>query len=250
LLRCAALSILAITTVLAQTSEFEAATVKPADPAHTGRGINVQPGRIKVINSTLKLCIQYAWNVMDFQVSGGPGWAGTEAFDIDAVAAKRFESGEPRAMLQTLLAQRFGLVVHKETQEKKGFVLVVGKNGPKLQVPEDNTSVQFSRTPTGDMTLTARNVTMAGLASALSLQVGSVVVDQTGLEGHFSVFLQWTPDTPLRTKSGLPIPPPPDAVPGPTLFTALQEKLGLKLEAKKVPTEVIVIDRAKRPTAN
>jgi uncharacterized protein (TIGR03435 family) len=244
------LSFLAITAFLAQTSEFEAATVKPADPAHTGRGINVQAGRIKIVNSTLKFCVQYAWNVKDFQVSGGPGWAGTEAFDIDAVAAKRFESGEQRAMLQTLLAQRFGLAVHKETQEKQGFALVTGKNGPKLAPPEDDTSVLFSRTPTGDMTLTARNVTMAGLASALSLQVGSIVVDQTGLEGHFSVFLQWTPDTPLLSKSGQPIAPPADAVPGPTLYTALQEKLGLKLEAKKVPTEVIVIDRANRPTAN
>jgi uncharacterized protein (TIGR03435 family) len=193
-----------------------------------------------------------AWNVKDFQVSGGAGWMDTERYDIDAVAAKPFTTEELRTMLRALLAERFGLVVHSETQDRPGYVLVTARSGPKLPPPIDDPSVLFSRTPSGDRTLTATNVSMARFAEALSVPLGAIVVDRTGIEGQYNVSFQWTSDPSGETrtlKSGEPAPPV-DAAAGPSIFTALQEKLGLRLESKKVPVEVIVIERANRPTEN
>jgi len=229
---------------------FEAASIKPAKASGTRSGINIEAARIRVVNSSLKFCIEVAWDVKDFQVSGGSGWTSTEPFDIEAVAAKPFAKGEYRTMLQSLLTERFGLVVHHETQEKPGYALVVARNGPKLPPPVDDRSILFSRTANGDVTLTAKGATLSQLASALSSNLEQTVVDNTGLEGRFDVSMQWTPDRPLRSKSGELIPPPTDAVPGPSIFTAIQEKLGLKLESRKIPVDVIVIDRAEHPSAN
>jgi uncharacterized protein (TIGR03435 family) len=110
----------------------------------------------------------------------------------------------------------------------------------------------FSRTPDGNMTLTAKNASIAELAGLLTALLGAMVVDQTGIEGHYNVSLQYAPDPtqPARDKSGQPLPPPADAVAAPSIFSALQGKLGLKLEARKVPVEVIVIDSAHRPSGN
>jgi uncharacterized protein (TIGR03435 family) len=194
-----------------------------------------------------------AWNVKDFQVSGGGSWTDTERYDIDATAASPFARDEYRTMLQALLTDRFGLAIHRETHDKQGYALVVARGGTKLAPPVDDPSVMFSRTSTGDTTLKAPNVSMKRFAEALSTTLRAAVVDQTGIEGQFNVALQWTPDqaSPALLKSGEPAPPPPsDAIPGPSIFTALQETLGLKLESKKVPVEVIVIDRANRPSEN
>jgi uncharacterized protein (TIGR03435 family) len=233
---------------------FEAATIKPSSPGRVGGGLNLFPARIKIVNSSLKFCIQAAWNVKDFQVSGGAGWTDTDRYDIDAVAASAFKKGEYRSMLQSLLTERFGLVIHREMQDKPGYALVSARNGPKLPPPVDDPDILFSRTPSGDTVLKATSATMTQFAGALSQSLGATVVDRTGIDGQFDVSLQWTPDPgsqPLVTKSGAPAPPPPpDAVPGPSIFTALQEKLGLKLEARKVPVEVIVIDHANRPSDN
>jgi uncharacterized protein (TIGR03435 family) len=233
---------------------FEAASIKPNNSGRAGSGISTYPARIKIVNSPLTFCVQVAWNVKDFQISGSAGWMDTERYDIDAVAANPFNKDESRTMLQALLADRFGLVIHRETQDRAGYALVVGKNGAKLPAPIEDPSIMFNATPSGDMTLKAPNVSMTQLAGALSSALGGVVVDQTGIEGKFNISLQWTPDPamqPRMMKSGAPPPlPPPDAVPGPSLFTAVQEKLGLKLESRKVPVEVIVIDHANRPSAN
>jgi uncharacterized protein (TIGR03435 family) len=215
--------------------------------------VSSYPARIKVINSTLKFCVEVAWNVKDFQVAGASGWMDTNHYDIDAVAATPFTREQSRIMMRTLLADRFGLVVHSETQDRPGYVLVAGRNGPKLPPPIEDPSVMFSRTPEGDRTLKATSISMKRFAEALSTALGSIVVDQTGIEGTYDVSFQWTPDSsePRMSKSGEPLPAPPsDAVPGPSIFTALQEKLGLKLESRKVPVEVIVIERASRPTEN
>jgi uncharacterized protein (TIGR03435 family) len=232
---------------------FEAASIKPGDPRRVGSGLNLSPARIRIVNASLKFCVQLAWNVKDFQVAGGAGWIGTDPYDIEAVAARPFKEGEYRTMLQTLLAERFGLVIHREVRDKPGYALVTARTGPKLPPPIEDPGIMFSRTPDGDITLKATDASMNQLAGALSSMLGATVVDQTGIEGRFDVSLRYTPDPadrPLVTKSGIPLPPPSDAVPGPSIFSALQEKLGLKLEALKVPVEVIVIDRANRPSDN
>lgn len=243
-----------IPMIRGQAPAFEAASIKLNDSGQRGGGISLYPNRIKVINSSLKFCVQVAWNVKDFQVAGAKGWMDSEHYDIDAVAANPFSKDESRKMMQTLLADRFGLAIHTETQDKQGYALVVSKNGAKLPPPIEDPSVMFGGTPSGDRTLTATSVSMARFADALSLPLRAIVVDRTGIEGQYNVSFQWTPDPnsePRVTKSGEPVPPPPsDATPGPSIFTALQEKLGLRLEARKVPVEVIVIERASRPTEN
>jgi len=236
------------------TPAFEAAAIKLNNSGRTGGGISLYPARVKIVNSSLKFCVQVAWNVKDFQVSGGAGWMDTERYDIDAVAANAFTREESRTMLQALLTDRFSLAIHRETQDRAGYALVAARNGSKLPPPVEDPSITFSRTPSGDTTLKAPNVSMTQLASALSTALGAIVVDRTGIDGQFDASLQWTPDPALQPrimKSGEPAPPPPpDAAPGPSLFTALQEKLGLKLESRKVPVEVIVLDRANRPSGN
>lgn len=243
-----------LSAAFAQQPSFEAASIKPnVSVGRTGSGISTYPARIKVINSTLKFCVEVAWNVKDFQVSGASGWMDTDRYDVDAVAANPFTREEMRVLLQSLLADRFGLAIHREMQDKPGYALVAAKNGPKLQPAAEDPSVHFSRTSSGDRTLRAPGVSMAQLSSAFSTALGAIVVDQTGIEGKFNVSLQWTPDPsePRMGKSGEPPASlPPDAMPGPSIFTAVQETLGLKLESKKVPVEIIVIDRASRPTAN
>jgi len=250
----AALFAATLSVVLGQAPVFEAASIKPNTSGRTGGGISLYPARIKIINSSLKFCVEVAWNVKDFQVSGGANWMDTDRYDIDAVAANPITREESRTMLQALLADRFGLTIHREMQDKPGYALVTGRNGAKLQPPVDDPSVLFSRTPSGDRTLNAPGVSMAQLAGALSSALGATVVDQTGIDGKFNISLQWTPDPasePRMTKSGEPMPlPPPDATPGPSIFTVVQETLGLKLESKKVPVAVIVIVRANRPSEN
>jgi uncharacterized protein (TIGR03435 family) len=233
---------------------FEAASIKPGSPGRAGGGLNLFPARIRIVNASLKFCVQVAWNVKDFQVSGATGWMDGDRYDIDAVAASPFKEGEYRTMLQALMADRFGLVIHRETQDKAGYALVAGRNGPKLPPPVEGPDILFGRTPSGDITLKATSASMNQLAGVLSSTLGATVVDRTGIEGRFDVSLQYTPDPatqPLMTKSGVPVPPPPsDAASGPSIFSALQGTLGLKLEARKVPVEVIVIDHANRPSDN
>jgi len=232
---------------------FEAASIKLSSPGKVGGGISTFPARIRIINSSLKFCIQVAWNVKDFQVSGGEAWMDTDRYDVEAVAASPFKQGEYRTMLQTLLAGRFGLVFHRETRDRAGYALVTARSGPKLPPPVEDPSIMFSRTPSGDITLKATSASMTQLAGALSTALSATVLDRTGIEGRFDVSLQYTPDPTtqtLLTKSGEPMAPAPDVVPGPSIFSALQEKLGLKLEAQKVPVEVIVIDHASRPSEN
>lgn len=243
-----------VTLAWCQAPAFEAASIKRSSSGRTGGGLNLSPNRIRIVNAPLAFCVATAWNVKDFQVSGAAGWMATERYDIDAVSAAAFQKGVFRAMLQTLLAERFGLAIHRETQDKPGFYLVAARNGAKLPPPIDSPDVLLSRTSTGDRTLKATSATMSALAGVLSNIVDATVLDRTGIEGQYDVSLQWTPDPatePLLSKSGIPLPPPPvDAAPGPSIFNALQEKLGLKLEAHKVPVEVIVIDRASRPSEN
>jgi uncharacterized protein (TIGR03435 family) len=179
-MKCALFSLIllliAATLSRGQSSAFEAASIKINNSGQRGGGISTYPARIKIINAPLKLCVQVAWNVKDFQVSGGASWMETDRYDIDAVAANPFTQDEYRVMLRTLLADRFGMVIHREMHDKPGYALVVAKNGPKLPPSVDDPNVMFSRTSSGDMTLKAPNVTMKRLADALSSTLQAIVV--------------------------------------------------------------------------
>src|SRR5258705_6210850 len=129
---------------------FEAVSIKPAAPGRRGLGMNVSPSRIRIIISSLKLCIQMAWDVREFQVSGAAGWMDTERYDIDAVAADRFKQDEYRQMLRAMLTDRFGLTIHREQQERSGYALVVSKSGAKLPPATDDRDIVFGRSDSGD----------------------------------------------------------------------------------------------------
>jgi uncharacterized protein (TIGR03435 family) len=247
-----AILFLALAPAFAQS--FEAASIKPSPPDARGMGISTFPNRIHVTNSPLKFLVEVAFDVKDYQVAGGATWMDNERFNIDATAAAAFAKGEFRTMLRTLLVDRFGLLIHHETRDRPGYALVVAKNGPKLPPHGESPDLMFGRTPNGDTSLTAENASTEDLASLLSSVLRTPIVNETAIPGKFNVSMEFAPESSGQVQLSKPgailPPPPPDAVPGPSVFTAIQEKLGLKLATKKIPVEVIVIDQAHRPTEN
>jgi uncharacterized protein (TIGR03435 family) len=223
--------------------------------------------------------ISIAYGVKSFQISGGPGWLPSDRFDIeakmDAATAGALEklSNDQRAavqqqMLQALLADRFQLAVHRETKELTIYTLVIAKGGPKLQTakpgdtyPNGGTYPDGTHAGAGWMSggvldgkMTAQGVPIARLVLSLTQMLGHPVSDKTELKGVYDFKLRFTPDDRLQPPSGSPpslrLPPPPADSNAPSLFDALQEQLGLKLESGKGPVEVIVIDHVEGPSGN
>jgi uncharacterized protein (TIGR03435 family) len=252
--------------LFAQTLQFEVASIKPADPdAHGSSMMTDRVGGLNATNMPLRALITAAYGIRDFQLSGAPGWVGTERYDIIAKPERILETTEPadpRTMtdgqlkvrneqwqerVRALLAERFGLLVRKETKEAPIYVLTVAKGGPKLTVvttPGDRQGMSVNR---GRMQGFAG--TISSLATNLADVVGRQVVDHTGLTGKHDYVLEWTPDAPVTEEQAGDAPQPSNS-PGPTIFTAVQEQLGLKLESTKGPVDTIVIDRVERPSPN
>jgi uncharacterized protein (TIGR03435 family) len=219
-------------TCFGQTSPaFEVASVKlsTAEPG-SGSGINTDTGRIAGHNVTLKRCIRGAYNIPEAQIFGGPKWVDDERYDIDAKALGPAGDHALMAMLQQLLAERFKLVIHRETRPLAGYALVVGKKGIAAK-PSESTGP--TRSNSNRHSIEGGSCSMGCLATKLAEMLHVPVADATGVEGRFDFKLEWTPD---ELQSGV--------------MSALEEQLGLKLEARKVPTEVIVIDSAEKATAN
>jgi uncharacterized protein (TIGR03435 family) len=211
-----------------------------------GRGGNILTSQdgVTMRNVTLSACIQWAYSVRDYQVSG-PGWLTEDRYDITAKAVGAVPDDQLRLMLQALLAERFQLTLHRQTKELQSYALVVGKNGPKLKesTSEGATNIQRSRQGLG---VTVERATMAQLAEALSQVLRVPVFDNTGLTGRYDATLDVMAYIPLDVKPG---DPPPDLIS--IAITALQDLLGLKLEARKTPVEILTIDHAERaPTEN
>jgi len=235
----AAALVLVSALVFGQT--FEVASIKPSS-AETGSssGISTKSGRMNARNVTLKRCMLGAYGIPEVQILGGPKWVGENRYDIDAKAIGPAGNSELMAMLQGLLAERFQLSFHRETRPLSGFVLTIGKSGLKAKTSAPDTQ---SKTNSGRGRLDAESCTMAQLALKLSEALKVPVLDQTEIKGAFDFRLEWTPDE-MQAKT-------PDAPPsGPSLFSAVQEQLGLRLEGRKVPAEVLVIDRAELPSEN
>jgi uncharacterized protein (TIGR03435 family) len=249
----------------AKPLQFEVAAIKPADPdAHGSSMMTDKVGGLNVTNMPLRALITFSYGIRDFQLSGGPGWVGTERFDIIAKPERADNAAEPpdfktmtdeqrkvrddqwSARVRALLADRFGLVVHKETKEQPVYVLTVAKNGPKLTVvttPGDRQGTSGGRGRSQGFA-----ATMSMLANTLSNATGRPVIDKTGLTAKYDYILEWAPDGGTGSP-GQDAPQPVDS-PGPTIFTALQEQLGLKLESSKGPVENVVIDHVDHPSAN
>jgi uncharacterized protein (TIGR03435 family) len=177
-----------------------------------------------------------AYHVGPSQVVGGPPWLAIERFNIVDKSPKDTNDDDVLdVMEQALLAERFHLELHRESRPMSAYVIEVAKGGPKLEKSRGGeSSVTYSLN-----TLLARNTGMDRFAYVLSRSVNLPVVNRTGLEGIFNFQLRWESDS-ERSR--------PDA--GPTLFTAIQEQLGLRLRAEKAPVEVLIIDRAQKPTEN
>ena len=226
----------------------------------------------------LIMFIQSAYGIFDAdRISGAPSWPNSERFDIDAkmdgAAIDALKNLSPadrtlarQQMLQKLLADRFKLTIHHETKELPAYTLVIAKTGSKLQEGKPGDTYANGYRDSGGRGgpgtvqikgrggLVAQGAPIVNLAGMLSWLLGHNVVDRTGLTGKYDFTLQWTPDegeSPMLSNatSAANAQPPPDPN-GPSLFMALQDQLGLKLESKKGPVEIIVIDHLERPSGN
>jgi len=262
---------LAAGMVLAQTRpSFEVVSIKPSNSGDRRTMFSLQPdGRFTAVNVTVKSLIQSAYgNIKDFQISGGPGWVSSDLFDINATSDGPIDRDKLALVLQSLLAERFQLDVRREIRELPVYTLVVDKNGPKFKEADESfpsiIDLAGRGSPRGGHarppamrlragSLTAQEVDMSAFAFQLSNFLGRSVVDQTRLTAKYDLKLEWTPDenqaANLR-EMGVAEREIPAVDPGPSLFTALQEQLGLKLESAKGPVEVFMIERIERPSEN
>jgi uncharacterized protein (TIGR03435 family) len=271
----------ATTAAFAQNPEsrspfaFDVASVKPNNLAEQApsRISGPTPGRFTITNVPLRFILLHAFGLLDHQLIGAPAWTLSETFDITGTYPQALmpTDDNTRVMLQTLLADRFRLTMHRETRELPMYALVLvrkdGALGPQLtrstvdceawiaeKRPQAGAGGPSKIAPGGARPacmmlasrrfLTAGTQTMARLSTTLQSLVARPVVDRTGLTGTFDIDLQWT--------SGVAGPPPggnaasPDD--GPSIFTALQEQLGLRLDSTRGPFDVVVIDAIQRPT--
>ncbi len=230
-------------------AKFEVAAIKPSDPASKGFRIQSAPGgKFIATGLTVKFLIQQAYGVREFQVIGAPGWTDNERFDITAQpdAEDAAQQNVNPFRMRNLLAERFQLKLTKETREMPVYHLVAAKSGPKLTESTVGPEGQFMQMGRGR--ITGKGISTAMLAVQLSQQIGRTVINKTNLTKAYDLTLNWTPDVPAGPDG--PKDPPGADPNGPTLFTALQEQLGLKLESAKGPVEVLVISSVERPSAN
>jgi uncharacterized protein (TIGR03435 family) len=192
-------------------------------------------------NASLKTLIRNAYDIQSFQFSGGPSWLDSDTYDISATIADRagVSQDQYRALIRALLADRFQLKVHWQTRQGDVYALVVAKNGSTLKVatnPSKEPGLNTNKSShLGRMIGT--NAPVSYLSSNLGNQLSHPVIDKTGLQGKYDWTLVWDPD------------PSPDST-EPSLFTAVQEQLGLKLKAQKGPVETLVIDSVAHPSEN
>jgi uncharacterized protein (TIGR03435 family) len=236
---------------------FEAASVKPA-PAPTGQGLRVSisqdKGRLTMSNVSLRTLLLRAYKTKDPQLVA-PDWMADARFDIVATLPAGATSEQVPAMLQTLLADRFKVTIHKDSKVMPVYALVVAKGGPKLKEAEGDTQMSVDASPRGRK-MTGKT-TMDLLCDSLSNMLDRPVNDATELKGTYELDLTWTPEDTDRRGLGPGRAPegseahPNDSPDAPSIFVALQEKMGLKLESRKAPAAIIVVDNAEKvPTEN
>jgi uncharacterized protein (TIGR03435 family) len=234
---------------------FEVATIKPVESnAKSGRYITMQgTHRFVEKDYTLKLLIAAAYDLNSRTISGGPGWVESEHYDIlaETPGDVRPTHSEQMAMLRSLLADRFNLTFHRESKEFSIYALEVAKNGPKLKAstaPPDDPAALISTVYPQRILLPARNATMGEFASLMQRAVlDRPVVDKTGISGRYDFDLEWAPD---ETQFGGDVAPASAESQAAPLFSAIQQQLGLRLEATRGPVEALVVDKAERPSAN
>jgi uncharacterized protein (TIGR03435 family) len=240
---------------------FEVATIKPTKDVGGGFQFFFTPNGISIKGVRMQMLLRKAFGVENDRIFGAPGWVRSDRYDIEAKVA---ESDAPKLdsltfdqrelMLRALLADRFNLKVHHETRELPVYVLAIAKGGPKLKAskPDD----PDANTRMGRGKVEAQGLSLENLIEFLSQQLGRTILDKTGLTGTYDFILHWTPDdAPPQIAAGPEGGQPgnggaPQTDAGPSLITALDEQLGLKLESQKSPLDVIVVDHVDRPSEN
>ncbi len=229
-------------TLLAQLPTFDAVTIKVNDSGSGGSGFpGLRNGTLTARNVSLKMMLQEAYGMSPLRVIG-PDWLDTGRFDLAGRAPQGVPDSEFLPMLQTLLKERFHLETHREMREMPVYEMVVASGGVKMSTYDPERKFGGIN-PRGNM-IFAPNVTMPELATRMTGSAGRPVIDRTGLDGHYSVVLIY-----MRLEATAAETSAPDAPPD--FFTAVQQQLGLRLEPKKEPVEVLVVDHADRlPTDN
>jgi uncharacterized protein (TIGR03435 family) len=238
--------------VFAQESSspvFEVASIKPSTDKDRIIGLFTYPGgRVTATNYTLKMLINEAYAIEDYRILGGPAWADSDRYNLEAkppasspsskwapASIKTPPSEEMRRMLQTLLADRFHLKTHRESKKERIYVLVNTKGGAKLKAPAPTTTQPFvSFRPNG---LSGTNATLDQLTERLADVLGRPVSNRTDIAGHFDFLIAYPPDDAGTDRTTL-------------LLSAIQDQVGLKLETEPGSIDVIVIDQATKPSAN
>ncbi len=247
---------------LAQTKEFEVASVKPhkADGDDGRAAIQITPGgRWRATNVPLNMLLNMAYELKPGQLIGAPNWINSERYDIDAkmdaALGPNPKPGEMLPYVQNLLEKRFGLQFHRETKEMPVYVLVVARGGIKMK--ESQPEERGPQIRMGRGMLACSKIDMDLFARELSRAVGRPVINETALKSSYNFELTFTPESPAGGgPSGpggdgpAPGPGPAPGGDGPTVFTAVQEQLGLKLDSRKAPVQMFVIDKIEKPEEN
>jgi uncharacterized protein (TIGR03435 family) len=256
------LTALGLLILLGVGQTFDVASVKRETGVVSGVTFAARPGgTLTVVNNPLTNVIDNAYGIRRYQLIGGPDWINSDRYNIQAKVARDATRDELMAMLQALLAERFKLQVHRETRELPIYLLTVAKGGIKATPSREGGCVAFDprnppRPGAGQRALpfcgnniirasawNATAIDMAGAAAALVGVLGRNVIDKTGVAGRFDISIQWTPD---QAPAGVDAATNADTAP--SLFTVLEEQLGLKVESAKGPVDVLVIDHVDRPT--
>ena len=255
-----------IVTARGQEPAFEVASVRVNTSGAPVSRISAPDGtgRFETTNTSVRMLILNAYGIPGFQLAGGPSWIDSVHVDVLARGRAGATRAEISAMVRTLLAERFDLVVRRDRREMPVYALVVASDdrrlGPRIQAsttdcaaaaapgapaPQTASGQLLCTTRMSPFTINAGGMTMARLAQSLSGIVDRVVTDETKLPGGYDLQLAFTPERP--PPPGAPPPADPDA---PSIFAALQEQLGLKLDARRGMVEMLVIDRIDRPKEN
>jgi uncharacterized protein (TIGR03435 family) len=248
--------------------EYEVASIKLNTSGSASIGGRNSPDSYSITNVPVQTLMQMAFGVQSYQMIAAPEWFKSERYDIEAKmdpavadALQKLSLDDRRIerqhMLQALVLDRLKMTIHRETRELPIYSLVIGKGGAKLQetkptapgvaVPRGGVSVRTSRTGRGPITLTVLHCTNTELPGIFVPHVGRTVIDKTGLTSVYDFTLQFMPDDGVVVMGSASQEEEPTL---PSIFTAIQEQLGLKLESGKGPVEVIVIDHVERPSGN
>ena len=234
--------------------KFDVLTIKPSDPNRPGKLFTIRGRHVMTINTSVNDLITFGYSIQTKQLANAPAWF-DEKYDLDGVPDVE---GQPdiqqmRILIRDALVERFGLKFHNEQRELSVYALTVAKGGPKMTITTDKPSTPGNFLFRGLGKLMVTNSTMKDFCHGMQEAVmDKPVVDQTGLTDRYDFNLNWTPDESQFAAMGAHVPPPNADDPNapPSLYEALQEQLGLKLESTKANADVMVIDHVEKPSAN